>query len=256
MIAASQSSAFQAPLLASQSLAPIPAGFLLVDKPTGWTSHDVVNKIRRIFTVKRVGHAGTLDPLATGLLILLIGREYTKMQDQFLKQDKTYLCALQLGMTTDSFDSTGKILEQADWEKVVAVQDKDIVTTMQSFQGEYLQTVPAFSAVKRDGQKLYTLARSGELQHMQLELPQRLVQIQSIANIEIMRNLEKKQMTVSFEVACGSGTYIRSLVQDIGIKIQVGATLIALRRTKIGTYSLSDALPLPMVVGTTPLMQM
>lgn len=218
-----------------------PAGIVLVDKPINWTSHDVVGKVRRLLGVKRVGHAGTLDPLATGLLIVLVGREYTKRQTEFLKQDKTYWCELELGRTTDTYDATGQEQTTTPWLEVSQLADAEIRAAVLSWQGVHQQQVPAFSAVKHKGRKLYQLARYE--QESLPELPTREVEFYSFDRIKITRKEPEQQLLVSFEVACSSGTYIRSLVHDIGQQLGVGGTLTGLRRLQIGMHQVQHAIP-------------
>lgn len=224
-------------------------GVILVDKPTGVTSHRVVNWARRLSGIKKVGHTGTLDPLATGLLILLIGRKFTKRQDKYLKQDKTYLCTAKLGLTTDSYDIDGEILNQADWELVSKITKKNILNVLADFTGQISQKVPIFSAVKQEGKKLYELARlakndqkiKNQVDELLKNLPSRDVNIYSLELIDFMVHKDKKEVLFSFKVSCSSGTYIRSLAHDIGNKLGCGATVVALRRTKIGDCSIDQA---------------
>lgn len=214
------------------------AGMIAVDKPVGVSSHTVVNWARKVFGVKRIGHTGTLDPLASGLLILLVSRSYTKLQDTYLKQDKEYRVTMRLGVVSDTYDSTGVLSEQMPVSEVLQITDENIRTALLSFVGESEQQVPVFSAVKRGGQKLYQLARSGEADTV--ELPTRLITIYSIDDIWTDRS-DSQAVFVSFTVSCSSGTYVRSLVHDCGQKLGTGAVVTALRRTAIGDFLLSDA---------------
>jgi tRNA pseudouridine55 synthase len=218
------------------------SGILLIDKPSGITSHDVVNKVRRKTGIKRVGHAGTLDPLATGLLILLVGRDATRRQTEFLKLDKEYECTAQIGIVTDTYDVDGKILHKSTVQEINAIKKEDIEGILESFKGEIEQTVPAYSAVKIQGKKLYDLARKGAADDV--ELPIRKV---NIYKLELNRFWQDEVTSGKFfkiTVHCSSGTYIRSLVHDIGKQLEVGATVVALRRTKIGTMSVENAVRL------------
>lgn len=206
------------------------SGILLVDKPTGPTSHDLVDWLRRVSGVRRVGHTGTLDPLASGLMIMLVGRECTKLQDQFLKLDKTYLVTAQLGITSDSYDITGKIeAKNENWQNLDREQLQKVVN---KFLGRLEQTVPIYSAVKIKGEKLYDLARRGQAD--QVGLPARSVTIYSL-NI-----LDFSLPYFTLEVSCSSGTYVRSLIHDIGQALGVGAVVTALRRVQIGEYSIDQ----------------
>lgn len=221
----------------TKSIFPL-AGIVLVDKPAGITSHDVVNRIRKATGVKKIGHAGTLDPLATGLLIILISREFTKQQAKFLKKDKQYLVTGRLGIVTDSYDIDGQVVEEVEKEKVEKITKKDIETVLQSFKGEITQRVPAYSAVKVGGKKLYELARKDKIDLK--KLPKRQVIIQEIELVE----LDQKKGEFTLKVDCSSGTYIRSLVHDLGQKLGVGATVVQLRRTKIGKMKVEDGVKL------------
>jgi tRNA pseudouridine55 synthase len=219
---------------------------LLIDKPTGITSHDVVEIIRKKTGIKRVGHAGTLDPLATGLLILLVGREATKRQTEFLKQEKTYECTVRLGLTTDTYDSDGKVFAQAPWEKLSQISRQDVENALRQFVGENEQTVPAYSAVKIHGKKLYERARKGEIDVT--TLPSRKVHIYSVELTEFKKDEEKQILEVKFTVHCSSGTYIRSLAHDLGQALGVGGSVTALRRTKIGKFSIENTQVLENVI--------
>lgn len=215
------------------------AGVVLVDKPSGMTSHDVVAIVRRLTKVKRVGHAGTLDPLASGLLIILIGREFTKLQDSFMHQDKTYTVTAQLGVTTDSYDSDGQVISQVGWEEVSKLTQPEVEAAMKTFIGDQLQTVPHFSAVKVDGHKLYESAHRGEA--VPVELPQKKISIDDFRLTNWDRHEIEQTLSVSATVSCSPGTYIRSLMHDLGQKIGVGATVTALRRTHIGSHIIPDS---------------
>ncbi len=214
-------------------------GILLIDKPVGITSHDVVYRVRRKTGVKKVGHAGTLDPLATGLLIILVGREFTKRQTEFLKQDKEYWCEVRLGVETDSYDLEGQVIGETDWQELENISQLDIENVLNKFRGEILQVVPAFSAIKIKGQKLYEKARRGEINKK--DLPSRKVKIKKLELIDFSKDKNHKTIFFTIKVACSSGTYIRSLAHDIGQSLGVGAIVSQLRRTKIGDFSVKDA---------------
>lgn len=230
--------------------ATLVTGYVLVDKPIEWSSHDVVGKIRNLLHVKRVGHAGTLDPMATGLLIVLVGREFTRLQDTFLKLDKVYEGEMELGWTTDTYDAFGTEVSRAEWPDVNNITPEQIKAAFQSWEGTHQQQVPAFSAVKHHGRKLYQLARY-ENESLP-ELPSREVTFYSIEVTHSHVLPAKKVIQVQFKVKCSSGTYIRSLVHDIGKQLHVGATLTALRRLQIGEFSIKDAVP-PHIVTTDTL---
>ncbi len=200
---------------------------LLVDKPAGWTSFDVVRKLRRAYGGLKMGHAGTLDPLATGLLILCTGQKRKEI-DRFMGLEKEYVAGMKLGIRTPSFDMETDISERAD---VSALTEAQVRTMMEGFVGPIRQIPPMWSAVKIGGQRLYTLARKG----IEVERPPRDVQIYSLVADQITIP------DVVFTVVCSKGTYIRTLVHDIGEKLGCGATMTALRRTRIGPYSIDDA---------------
>lgn len=197
-------------------------GYLLVDKPKGPTSHDVVMKMRRIFQTKKVGHTGTLDPMATGLMVMLIGKA-TRAADYITASDKAYIAGLKLGVTSDTLDDTGELcyLEKKE------VSEKDIKEALMSFLGKSMQTPPMYSAKKINGKKLYELARKGEI------IEREAVEI----NISDIRILDIKEDTLTFYVHCSKGTYIRSLIDDFGKKLGYGAVMTSLRRVSTGQFS-------------------
>ncbi len=218
-------------------------GILLVDKPVGWTSFDVVAKVRNllkesgksIYEVKkgqspkklRVGHTGTLDPLASGILVLLIGN-YTKCADEFTKLDKTYEVEMKLGEISTTGDEEGN--KQLVSKQIPSGQS--VIAALKSFQGQIDQTPPKYSAIKINGQRAYKLARAGKDVQMQ---PRKIT-------IYKLEPTNYSFPIVKFKAEVSSGTYIRSLVEDIGQKLGVGAYMSALRRTQVGAYNLSQAL--------------
>jgi len=207
------------------------SGFLLVDKPKGMTSHDVVDYLRKVTKVKKIGHAGTLDPIATGLLILGIGREATKKLGEFQKLDKEYIAKIKLGVKSDTFDKEGKI-EEIKVEKIP--KREEIEKVLKSFVGEIWQTPPPYSAKKIKGQKAYELARKGikvKLSPVKVKIYQIEILNYSFPYLEI-------------KVSCSSGTYIRSLANDIGEKLKTGGIVEELKRTKIGRFTLEKAISL------------
>ena len=215
---------------------------LLIDKPLDWTSFQVVNKLRGAIKKKfnlrkiKVGHAGTLDPLATGLLIICTGK-FTKRIDEFQAQIKEYIGTFTIGSTTPSFDLETEINEHFTTEHIT---DKLIRDTTNLFIGEIEQKPPMFSAIKKDGKRLYELARAGET----IEIKSRKV---TISEFEIKKiDLPK----IEFKVVCSKGTYIRSLANDFGKALQSGAHLSSLRRTKIGNYAIEDACNIDMFLNT------
>lgn len=201
-------------------------GILLIDKPTGMTSHDVVDKVRKKLSIRKVGHAGTLDPLATGLLIILVGRA-TKLSEKLMGLDKQYRATLQLGVTTDTLDIDGKVLEERD----VDVKQSQIENALKKFEGEFEQTVPAYSAVKVNGMKLYEYARKG----LAVPAPKRLVCIDWIK----LKDFNAPLATIALK--CSKGTYVRQLAQDVGRQLDCGACIYALRREVIGSFRINEA---------------
>jgi tRNA pseudouridine55 synthase len=210
-------------------------GILLVDKPKGWTSFDVVNYVRKIVATAegkkpkntKVGHTGTLDPLATGLLVLLIGKEYTKKATQLTKVDKTYEVTMKLGETSTTGDDEGE--KQLVSERVPSEQE--IMAVLAQFTGEIMQTPPAFSAMKINGQRAYKLARQGK----KVELEARPVTIYE-------NTLDSYEYPlVKFTSKVSSGTYIRSLVEDLGKQLGTGAYMSDLKRTQVGNFLIQQA---------------
>lgn len=211
--------------------------FILVDKPVGWTSFDAVNFVRgklRIATGNKkikVGHAGTLDPFATGLLIIAAGRENTKRIDEFKAMPKTYVANIRLGATSDTFDSTGEIVTTHIDKGIKPPKLEKIQETLTTFIGLQLQLPPMYSAKKINGQRLYNLARKG----ITVERQSNEITIFSI------KLLEYSYPNLIIEAVCSTGTYIRTLANDIGQKLGVSAYCQDLRRTAIGQYSVADA---------------
>ncbi|RLB73640.1 MAG: tRNA pseudouridine(55) synthase TruB [Deltaproteobacteria bacterium] len=205
-------------------------GLLLIDKAAGMTSHDVVRQVRRIYKTRKVGHGGTLDPLATGVLPVAIG-DGTKVLQFLLAENKSYRATFQLGMTTDTFDSEGEILLQRPVPDFTSAELEQICV---GFRGEIKQLPPMFSALKKDGVPLYKLAREGK------SVPRELRQV-TISRLEI---IEFGSESVTIEVDCSKGTYIRTLVNDIGEQFGCGAHLTALRRLKSGEFSIDECLTL------------
>ncbi len=204
------------------------SGFLLIDKSVGPTSFDIIYKLRKITDIKKIGHAGTLDPRASGLLIVAVGREATREIDKFLKLDKEYVAQIDLSKNTDTYDMEGKVTEEFVDKKIKKGEIKKVI---KSFLGKQKQIPPMFSAKKVGGKKLYELARAG----MKIE--------RKSSDIEIfdIKITKYKWPKLEIKVKCGSGTYIRSLSRDIGKKLDQGGTLSSLKRTKINKYSLRKA---------------
>lgn len=208
------------------------AGFLLINKPATWSSHDIVGYLRKVTKIQKIGHAGTLDPFASGLMIIGIGREATKNLDNFKSLPKTYLATLELGKISNTFDPTGELKIVTEKENINLEQIKEVIS---SFLGEQQQIPPMFSAKKINGKKLYDLARKG------IEVERKPAEI-VIFSIKI---LEYSWPLLKTEVKCSAGTYIRSLANDIGLKLGCGAYCKELTRTKIGEFFLEPNIPIP-----------
>lgn len=214
--------------------ASAPNGILLVDKPGGVTSHDVVARARRALNTRKIGHAGTLDPMATGLLVLGIGPA-TRLLTFIVGLDKTYEATIRLGVSTDSDDADGEVTAQADAADVASVTDALIAAGIAALTGEISQVPSTVSAIKVGGRRAYDLARAGE----QVELKARAV---TIGRFEVL-SMRRAAQTIDVDVVvdCSSGTYIRALARDLGAGLGVGGHLTALRRTRIGPFDVADA---------------
>ena len=200
-------------------------GLLPINKQSGKTSFHLVSVMRNITKIRTIGHAGTLDPFADGVMILLIGKNYTRLSDQFLNQDKEYLATLCLGITTDTYDIDGQITAQSPY--IPSLQELE--AALLKFQGTILQTPPMFSAKKVEGKKLYELARKGIT-----------IERQSVPVTLHIELIDYTYPNVKIKVQCSKGTYIRSLAYDIGIELTCGAHLCALTRTRSGAFSLDE----------------
>jgi tRNA pseudouridine55 synthase len=203
-------------------------GVLLIDKPSGCTSHDVVDFIRRRFKFRKVGHCGTLDPMATGLLMMVIGKA-TKVQDLLMAEDKEYQGTLMLGSTTDSQDAQGATLTKQD---VPPFTETEIEAAFVQFQGDFYQIPPMVSALKKDGVPLYKLAREGKV----VERAPRLV------HVFYHKLLEITLPSIRFEIKCSKGFYVRTYCHDIGAKLGCGGHLSQLSRTRSGNFMLKEAI--------------
>ena len=210
---------------------PVEPAAVLVDKPGGITSFGVVKTVRWALRVKKVGHAGTLDPMATGLLIVLVGRNATRQQDRFMGLPKTYTATVRLGQTTTTYDAEGDIETEAD---AAGVSDDAIEAALADFRGDILQRPPIFSAIKKDGERLYKKARRGE----EVEIEARPT---SVYAFDV---LDRRGDDVDVRVECSKGTYVRSLAHDLGQALGVGGHLVALRREAIGPFQASEAFDL------------
>jgi len=219
-----------------QAFSPLD-GAILIDKPAGPTSHDVVDAIRRRFGIKKVGHCGTLDPNATGLLVIVLGRG-TKLSEKLMGDDKVYEGAIHFGVATDSYDAEGKILETRTVPPLALEQLNEAAA---AFIGDQMQTPPMVSAVKKAGVPLYKLARKG----VEVERTPRLVHVYSF------RFTDYREPLGQFRIACTKGTYVRSLAHELGQKLGCGAHLAVLRRVSSGKFEVTEATPLAVVLALT-----
>ena len=204
-------------------------GIVIVDKPQGWTSQDVTARLRRVFNTRRIGHGGTLDPMATGVLPVFVGRA-TRGVEFFEHAEKCYEATLRLGLTTDTEDVSGTVLTQRE----VCVTEQEFLEILKRFRGEILQIPPMYSAIKIDGQKLCDLARKGK----EIERPARKITIFKLECLEFSGD------TARLLVHCSKGTYIRTLCKDIGQALGCGGCMAALRRVQAGEYTLEDSVEL------------
>ena len=211
-------------------------GIIIIDKPADWTSQDVTAKLRGVFKTRRIGHGGTLDPMATGVLPVFVGRA-TRGVEFFEHAEKTYEAVLQLGITTDTEDITGNVLE----ERPVSVTESDVLAVLPQFRGEISQIPPMYSAIKVNGKKLYELARKGR----EIERESRKI---TIFELEMLEFLGDK---VRLRVRCSKGTYIRTLCKDIGQALGCGGCMAELRRVAAGEYTTADAVDLFTLIEDT-----
>ena len=222
----------------SQATTDAPEGILLVDKPQGITSHDVVAKMRRIFHIKKVGHAGTLDPMATGLLLILIGKA-TKASQYLMSMDKEYTGTIRLGQITDSQDADGEMIEERN---VPELSREDILAEMKTFMGDQYQTPPMFSAKKINGQKLYKLARQGKT----VEREPRVIHISSFELTDFVLP------ELSFLVGTSKGAYVRTIAHDLGERFGCGGHLNELRRTAVGQFRVEKSSTIESLEAMSP----
>src|SRR5580698_9555097 len=214
-------------------------GAILIDKPAGPTSHDVVDAVRRAFRLEKVGHCGTLDPNATGLLIIVLGKG-TKLSEKLMSDDKVYESTIKFGETTDSYDADGELVSSLPVPPMTLEELNEGAAT---FQGDQMQMPPMVSAVKIKGVPLYKMARKG----IEVERKPRLIHIYSY------RFSEYNEPFGRFRVACTKGTYVRALVHELGIKIGCGAHLASLRRTVSGKFDVKDAVPFEDILRYSPI---
>ena len=210
-------------------------GIVIIDKPEGWTSQDVVSKLRGVFKTRRIGHGGTLDPMATGVLPVFVGRA-TRGVEFFEHAEKTYEAVLRLGISTDTEDITGTVLE----EKEVSVTESAFLSVLDGFRGQIQQIPPMYSAIKINGQKLCDLARKGR----EVERKPRTITIHRLDCLEFSGS------TARLLVHCSKGTYIRTLCKDIGAALGCGGCMESLRRVSAGEYTIENSVPLAQVVAS------
>ena len=210
-------------------------GIVIVDKPSGWTSQDVTARLRRVFNTRRIGHGGTLDPMATGVLPVFVGRA-TRGVEFFEHAEKTYETLLLPGVTTDTEDITGTVLRR----QAVSLTEADVEAVLPRFRGEILQVPPMYSALKVNGQKLCDLARKGT----EIERKPRPVTIHALTFLGFQEGM------VKLRVRCSKGTYIRTLCKDIGEALGCGGCMAQLRRTQAGSYDITEAIPLQTLLDT------
>ena len=203
-------------------------GIVLVDKPAGPTSHDVVAKMRKLFNTRKVGHAGTLDPMATGMLVIGIGRA-TRLLGYFTAHDKEYLGTIRLGIVTTTDDAQGELVTQVS---ALHITDSEILETGRDFRGPIMQQPSAVSAIKIDGKRAYARVRDGE----EINIPSRSVMINDLEIVSINKIPDLEVIDVKVRVVCSAGTYIRALARDIGTQLEVGGHLTELRRTRSGVF--------------------
>jgi len=214
----------------------MPNGIIVIDKPADWTSHDVVAKLRGCFRERRIGHAGTLDPMATGVLPVFVGRA-TRAVEFATEGEKEYIAGLRLGLVTDTQDITGTILQKKNTE----ISASHLETVISSFQGDILQTPPMYSAIKKQGKKLYELARSGK----EVYREPRPVTIYTIKLVE-----QQSSTDFILRIVCSKGTYIRTLCHDIGATLGSGGCLFSLRRTKAAGFTQEESVTLDQVLSS------
>lgn len=212
-------------------------GIIIIDKPSGWTSHDVVGKLRGLFHEKRIGHGGTLDPMATGVLPVFMGRA-TRAVEFCENAEKEYIAGLRLGISTDTQDITGSVIAETGLHP----SENEVSAVLDSFRGDILQLPPMYSAIKKNGQKLYELARRGvEVERQPRPVTISLLDIVGVENGDII-----------LRVVCSKGTYVRTLCNDIGEALGCGGVMSSLRRTRAGAFTLEDAVTIEEAAESTP----
>lgn len=215
------------------------SGLVLIDKPQGWTSHDVVAKLRKIAGTRRVGHAGTLDPMATGLLLIGINSA-TKLLTFLVGEDKTYFATIRLGASTITDDKESEVIEFGDQEKILSLNQTEVEKALAKFRGDISQVPSSVSAIKVDGERAYAKVRSGEDVTLAAR-PVAISKFEITSSPRLVSEDGKNYLDLEVQVDCSSGTYIRALARDLGKALGVGGHLTALRRTRIGKYTLDQA---------------
>lgn len=205
-------------------------GILIINKPQGYTSQDVVSKVKKILNIKKAGHTGTLDPMATGVLPVLLG-EYTKLSKYLIEHDKTYVAKLRLGIKTDTGDIEGNVIEEKDFDKTI-LEKANVENVLRSFLGKQKQIPPMYSAIKIDGKKLYEYARQG----IEVKVEPRDIELYKLNLLSIIGD------EIEFEVSCSKGTYIRVLCEDIAKTLGTIGTMSCLNRTVVDKFVISDAI--------------
>lgn len=213
----------------------LPSGVLVVDKPAGWTSHDVVAKVRNLTRIRQIGHSGTLDPMATGVLVLCLGKA-TRLLEYLIGQPKTYLASITLGAATDTYDATGTVTSQ---QLIPKLTPGDLEKALNGFRGAIMQTPPAYSAIKRDGIPQYQRARRGE--DVVLSPRPVIVHELTVGSFD--------GAVVEARIRCSSGTYVRSIAHDLGQALGCGAHLSSLRRLAVGAFGIDHAVTLQQLAG-------
>ena len=216
----------------------MPDGFINLYKPAGWTSHDCVAKLRRLLKTKKIGHAGTLDPAATGVLPVAVGRATRLLQ--YLPSDKAYRAVVQLGTTTDTDDLEGAIVSQTS---AAHLTQTDVANQLTHFQGAITQVPPMYSAIHVNGQRLYDLARRGDT----VDIPSRSVMVH---NIDVVAWQPGESAKITLDIRCGAGTYIRSIARDLGQMLAVGGTLASLVRTQSSGFTLNTSVSFDQLATT------
>ena len=221
------------------------SGVIVVDKPAGITSHDVVGRLRRVLGMRRVGHAGTLDPMATGVLVVGFGRA-TRLLTFLVGADKEYAATIRLGWSSDTDDVEGTLTQAVATERLMNIVDQEIVARMAEFTGEIQQVPSSVSAIKVNGRRAHQRVRSGE----QVTLAARPVVVRRFEAVAIHRG--PTEVDIDVMVSCSSGTYVRALARDLGAALGVGAHLVSLRRTRVGPFGIADAVSLADLVAADP----